>query len=230
MTERAPGKEQLKEVAQQAERDLNTYQSKTGTGKGRTAGLDDYGVNETVDKKFPGATVKVGENLVTNRSYDRPIPTDEGGDVDDKGHFVRGSAYEGAGGPEDKTAHVYQHHLGKVEEATVRGWGKDPHAVERATLRADRPDLLPADQALGGRGREPAGRGEVSEQGRAAAKANVGLGVESGGRGGEVPAQGSRSGSQFKGEYYEVMEEVPDQRADQNEVPPETVTETSRNI
>lgn len=121
---------------------------------------------------------------------------------------------------------MYQHNPGGVDESTVRGWGKDPRELERASLRADRPDLLPADQALGGRGREPARQGDVSEQGRMAAKANVGLAAESGR---EVPAQGSR-GSQFKGEYYEVPEEVPDQRAEQNEVPPETVTETSRNL
>lgn len=140
--------------------------------------------------------------------------------------FIRGSAYEGAGGPEDKTAHIYQHNPGKIDEATVKGWGKDPRELERATLRSDRPDLLPADQALGGRGREPAKQGDVSEQGRMAAKANVGLSAESRA---EVPAQGSR-GSQFKGEYYETPESVPDQRADQNEVPPETATETSRYI
>jgi hypothetical protein len=85
MAERGPGKEQLNEIAQQAERDLTTYQSKTGTGKGRASGLEDYGVNDTIDRKFPGSTVKVGENLVTNRSYDRQIPADEGGDVDDTG-------------------------------------------------------------------------------------------------------------------------------------------------
>jgi hypothetical protein len=85
MSEHGPGKEQLSDIAQQAERDLNTYQSKTGTGKGRVSGLEDYGVNETVERKFPGATVKVGENLVTNRSYDRQIPADEGGDVDERG-------------------------------------------------------------------------------------------------------------------------------------------------
>jgi hypothetical protein len=85
MTGRGPGKEQLEDIAQQAQRDLNTYQSKTGTGKGRTTGLDDYGVNDTVDKKFPGASVKVGENLVSNRSYDRRIPADEGGVPDETG-------------------------------------------------------------------------------------------------------------------------------------------------
>ncbi|KAK4157405.1 hypothetical protein C8A00DRAFT_40244 [Chaetomidium leptoderma] len=183
MSERAPGKEQLHKIAQEAERDLSTNQSKTGTGKG--------------------------------------------GDVDETGRSIRGSASEGAGGPEDTTAHVYQHNLDKTEEATVRGWGMDPpHKLERATLRDDRPDTLPADQALGGRGREPAKQGDVSEQGRMAAKANVGLSAASHE---EVPTQGSQ-GSQFKGEYYETPESVPDQRADQNEVPPESVTETSKYI
>ncbi|AEO61216.1 hypothetical protein MYCTH_90607 [Thermothelomyces thermophilus ATCC 42464] len=174
---------------------------------------------------FPGSSVKVGENLVTNRSYDRPIPTNKGGDVDNKGRFVRGFAYEGAGGPEDKTAHVYQHNPGEIDEATVRGWGKDLRELERAALLRD-DNVLPADQAVGARGREPAGQGEVSEQGRLAAKANVGISAESRR---EVPAQESR-GSQFKGEYYQTPEFVPDQRADQGAVPPASVTETSKNI
>jgi hypothetical protein len=85
MSERGPGKDELTDIAQKAERDLNTYQSKTGTGKGRASGLEDFGVNATIDQKFPGATVKVGENLVTDKSYDRRIPADEGGVVDETG-------------------------------------------------------------------------------------------------------------------------------------------------
>ncbi|KAL2192607.1 hypothetical protein P885DRAFT_47325 [Corynascus similis CBS 632.67] len=202
MAGRAPGKEQLNDIAQQAEREMNTYQSKTGAGKGRTTGLDDYGVNDTVENKFPGSDVKVGDDLVTNQGYNRRIPPYEGGD--------------------DKTAHVYQHNPGAIDEATVHGWGKDPRDLERAARRPDDDDsnLLPADQALGGRGREPAPRGDISEQGRLAAKTNVGLSADSRA---EVPAQGSR-GSQFKGAYYETPESVPDQRADQGAVPPRSVT------
>ncbi|KAL2173906.1 uncharacterized protein P884DRAFT_316977, partial [Thermothelomyces heterothallicus CBS 202.75] len=92
-----------------------------------------------------GSSVKVGENLVTNRSYDRPIPTNEGGDVDNIGRFVCGSAYEGAGGPEDKTTHVYQHNPGGIDGATVRGRGKDPRELERAALLRD-DNVLPANQ------------------------------------------------------------------------------------
>jgi hypothetical protein len=161
MSEHGPGKEQFREIAKQAKRDLNIYQSKTGTG-----------------------------------------------------------------GPEDKTALIYQHNPGKIDEATVKGWGKDPQPLERANVRSDRLDLLPTDQALGGRGREPAKQGDVSEQGRMAAKENVGLSAESRQ---EVPSQGSRS-SQFKGEYYETPESVPDQPADQNEMPPTSTTEISKYI
>ncbi|GAB1312512.1 hypothetical protein MFIFM68171_02722 [Madurella fahalii] len=226
MAGQEPDKSKLNEIAHQAEQDLNTYQAKTGAGKGRATGLEDFGVNDLVEDKFPGASVKVGEDLVTNRGYNRRIPGDEGGDVDETGRFIRGSAYEGSGGPEDKTAHIYQHNPGKTEESTVKGWGKDPQQLERANLRTDRPDLLPAEEAVGGRGREPARQDELSEQGRLAAKANLGLAPESRK---EVPAQGSR-GSQFKGEYYEAPEEVPDARADQNEIPPESVVETSKTI
>ena len=142
--------------------------------------------------------------------------------------IARGSAYEGAGGPENKPSHVYQHPLNRVEETVVRQWGQDVREGERATLRrGDRPDLLPSEEAIGGRGRESLNKGELAEQGRAAAKANVGLGSSSHG---DVPKQGSGSGSQFKGEYYETPESVPDQRADQNEVPPESAVKTSRNI
>ncbi|KAL2168744.1 hypothetical protein VTG60DRAFT_6853 [Thermothelomyces hinnuleus] len=153
MTGRAPGGgEQLNEIAKQAERDLNTYQSKTGHWQGAASSADP-------PTKAPAA---------------RRI----------------------------KTAHVYQHNPGEIDEATVRGWGKDPRELERAALLRD-DSVLPADQA-----------------------ANVGISAENRK---EVPAQGSR-GSQFEGEYYQTPEFVPDQRADQGAIPPASVTETSKNI
>lgn len=85
MSQRGPGSDKLNKTAQEAERDLNTFQSKTGTGKGRTSGLEDHGVNDTIDRKFPGSNVKVGSNVITNAGYGRQIPGDEGGDVDEKG-------------------------------------------------------------------------------------------------------------------------------------------------
>ncbi|KAJ4298346.1 hypothetical protein N0V88_003375 [Collariella sp. IMI 366227] len=101
-------------------------------------------------------------------------PGNKGGPRGEKGHSIRGSASEGAGGTEEKT-HVYQHPLNQVEESVVRGWGIDPHEHNRATLREeDRSNLLPVEQAMGGLGRESGKRGETSEQGRMAGKSNLG--------------------------------------------------------
>jgi hypothetical protein len=79
---------------------------------------------------------------------------------------------------------------------------------------------------LGGRGREPAHKGDVSEQGRLASKANLGMSANSRE---EVPSQGSK-GSEYRGEYYETPESVQDQYAEQGEIPPESVVERSKNI
>jgi hypothetical protein len=52
----------LNEIAQQAERDANTYNSKTGAA--RRTGLDeDSGVNTASEQKFPGSKVVYGEGL-----------------------------------------------------------------------------------------------------------------------------------------------------------------------
>lgn len=71
------------QIAKDAEADLNTYQAKTGSGRGETnygAGVGSYAEN-----KFEGAEVTSGEDLVTNRGYNRRIPESEGGDRDDRG-------------------------------------------------------------------------------------------------------------------------------------------------
>ncbi|KAK0726220.1 hypothetical protein B0T21DRAFT_413561 [Apiosordaria backusii] len=214
----------LTKIARDAERDLNTYQAKTGSHK---QGLDDTGVTDT-SAKFPGSTVKAGdEDLVTSKSYNRRIPGDEGGDRDDKGHWLHGRAYEGHGGPEDKTAHIYQHNPGGIDEEIVKGWGKDPVELERVTLREDRPDLLPPEEALSGKHIEPIHRGEVSEQGRLAVKANLGLDEEDKR---ELPPKGSRRGSRYKASYYEKPESVPDEGSYMGEIPPESATEKVHNI
>lgn len=92
----------------------------------------------------------------------------------------------------------------------MRGWGiSDPNDHERATLRANKPESMT--------------RGEPAEQGL---KANFGLGSARQ----EMQYRGSGSGSQYKGEFYETPESVPDEGADQNEIPPESVIHRSRNI
>ncbi|KAH8808271.1 hypothetical protein F5884DRAFT_362609 [Xylogone sp. PMI_703] len=87
-------------IAKQAEADLNTYQSKTGAA--RPEGLTDSGVNTYAEKKFEGAQVFEGDELSTNRSYNKRIPPSEGGELDDRGRQTRGEHFEGEGGPRDK--------------------------------------------------------------------------------------------------------------------------------
>lgn len=75
----------LKEIALQAERDLNTYHSKTGSGRDRASGHENAGVSDTAADRFPGSSIKYGEEFVLNKSLNRRIPPDEGGSADDHG-------------------------------------------------------------------------------------------------------------------------------------------------
>lgn len=72
------------DYAYEAEQDLNSYQAKTGAGNNDSS--DDTGINASaVESKFPGSIVKAGEDFISSGSYNRKIPQDEGGDVDDRG-------------------------------------------------------------------------------------------------------------------------------------------------
>lgn len=73
----------FEQIARQAETDLNSYQAKTGNA--RPQGLDDAGVNSTAERKFDDATVEYGDELSTNRGYNKRIPPNEGGVLDDRG-------------------------------------------------------------------------------------------------------------------------------------------------
>lgn len=79
-----PTSEEFRNIAAQAERDLNSYQAKTGAGR-QSSGGDDAGVDTNVENKFPGAKVQYGDDLTTSASYNRKIPVEEGGEVDDRG-------------------------------------------------------------------------------------------------------------------------------------------------
>lgn len=81
----APSKEELNKIAQDAERDLNSYQAKQGLNN---VSVEDAGVDSIVEKKFPGAEVKVGTEISTNAGYNRRIPPKEGGELDDRGRYV----------------------------------------------------------------------------------------------------------------------------------------------
>ncbi|KAH0149153.1 hypothetical protein KCU67_g11178, partial [Aureobasidium melanogenum] len=87
-------------LAQQAERDLNSYGAKQGQSNSDSALESD--VDESVSNKFPGAEVTVGS---TGASNNQRIPLSEGGDIDPStGKLHKASAYEGAGGPETKAS------------------------------------------------------------------------------------------------------------------------------
>ncbi|KAF3769576.1 hypothetical protein M406DRAFT_335433 [Cryphonectria parasitica EP155] len=95
----APTNEELNRIAKQAEVDLNSYQAKQGLNN---SSVDDAGVDTGVENKFPGAEVKYGSELSTNASYNKRIPPEEGGELDDRGRQTRGTHFEGTGGPESK--------------------------------------------------------------------------------------------------------------------------------
>lgn len=82
----APSSDELRKIANEAEQDLNTYQAKTGAARGRD--IDEAGVDTRVEKKYDGAKVSYEPDQVTNASYDRRIPPEEGGELDDRGRWV----------------------------------------------------------------------------------------------------------------------------------------------
>lgn len=79
----APSNDELRNIAEQAERDVNTYQAKTGRARGRD--IDEAGVDTRVEKQFPGAQVSYDPEMNTSASYNKRIPPEEGGETDDRG-------------------------------------------------------------------------------------------------------------------------------------------------
>ncbi|EGO51391.1 hypothetical protein NEUTE1DRAFT_70112, partial [Neurospora tetrasperma FGSC 2508] len=228
----------LNALAEEAERDLNSWYAKTGH---RPAGVEDEapGINDLeATKKFPDTEIRYGEDLCTNRSWDKKIPEPEGGDRDDKGHLLHGHVYEGVGGPEDKTAHIYQHSPGRIDEEIVKGWGLDPKELIDETFDHSRPDLLPPDQvrAHGYENTEGKPRHhdqDILEYGRKAAQRNI-YGDEDElelNRRKPLP-KGPRGGHHWKAHGHGAEEEEwePDMAADMGEIPPKSVVETSHNL
>ena len=203
-------------ISQQAEAALNTHQAKTGNS--RVQADDDAGVNSRAVKNFPGASVQTGDELSTNRSYDRRIPPSEGGDLDAKGRCVlrpritngledetsldanifftisrqtRGSDFEGTGGPQEKANEFYSEQGGANDSDVAAG---------RFTASSQRA----ADSS------------DVAEFGRQAAQDNLPRNATGPG------------GSQFKGSDYYTPESVPDSISAEGNIPPDSVTQSSR--
>jgi len=87
--------------AYQAERDLNSYEAKTGSSG--SVSTTESGVDTSVESKFPGAKVIYG-SAASGAGDNREIPEDEGGEVLPSGRTTKAGDFEGEGGPEDKLA------------------------------------------------------------------------------------------------------------------------------
>ncbi|KAE8448104.1 hypothetical protein EG329_009869 [Mollisiaceae sp. DMI_Dod_QoI] len=88
-------------VAQQAERELNSHQAKQG-GYNSSDSANESGVNESVENRFPGASVTYG-SAASGAGDNREIPVEEGGDLLKHGKPTKARDFEGVGGPEDKS-------------------------------------------------------------------------------------------------------------------------------
>ncbi|CAI6342387.1 unnamed protein product [Periconia digitata] len=98
------------DIAKQAERDLNSQAAKQGhqladkaTGAhGASDSTKESGVDESVEKKFPGASVTYG-SAASGAGDNRDIPESEGGGINPvTGQLYKARDFEGVGGPEDK--------------------------------------------------------------------------------------------------------------------------------
>ncbi|KLJ05627.1 hypothetical protein EMPG_09336 [Blastomyces silverae] len=111
----------MSQEAYQAERDLNTYQAKTGRAKEGPQNLAaESGVEASVEYKFPGSQVKYGPGSTASGSDHRIIPPEEGGRYDDRGHVTKGEDFLGQGGPEDKLRMDTENRPGDQDTATGR--------------------------------------------------------------------------------------------------------------
>ncbi|KAM5494728.1 hypothetical protein MaudMau93_000024 [Microsporum audouinii] len=80
----------MSQEAYQAERDLNSYQAKTGRGKDISDTTQDTGVDAGVENKFPGSQVRVGPGSTASGS------DEEGGEYDDLGHVSKAKDFLGS--------------------------------------------------------------------------------------------------------------------------------------
>ncbi|OQD59945.1 hypothetical protein PENPOL_c039G02606 [Penicillium polonicum] len=96
-----PTTEELKQKAFNAEKDLNSYQTKQGLGKKSDSTLES-GVDEMVEKKFgQPVALKYGPGSTASGSDHRVIPEDEGGTRDDRNRLPKAGQFKGTGGPEN---------------------------------------------------------------------------------------------------------------------------------
>ncbi|KZF19072.1 hypothetical protein L228DRAFT_251632 [Xylona heveae TC161] len=102
-------------IAQKAERDLNSYQAKTGKGQ-QGSSVTESGVDEVKASKFPGADVTYG-SAASGSGDNREIPVEEGGELKggSTGMPTKARDFEGPGGPETKQAQYEETNPGNDE-------------------------------------------------------------------------------------------------------------------
>jgi hypothetical protein len=156
-------------IAKQAERDLNSQGAKQShtvedTSRGPAGASDssmsrsipksqtlqtltnllsaiESGVDQSVEKKFPGAEVKIGGQ---GASDNREIPLSEGGDINPvTGKQTKASDFQGIGGPEDSAA----------IDREVRGGDNDIRDNIRQGGETVRPAGSLSNNAAGGAGK-----------------------------------------------------------------------------
>ncbi|KAJ3568469.1 hypothetical protein NPX13_g6413 [Xylaria arbuscula] len=143
----------FRKIAEEAERNLNTYENKTGAHK--QSSNDEAGVDSRVVNQFPGGSVKYGDDLSTNAGYNKRIPPEEGGDLDARGRQTRGEHFEGVGGPEHKFERQMQDYGGHNE---LDSTDKRRHDISASSVRDDTSNSY---------------AGEALSQGREAVQSNL---------------------------------------------------------
>ncbi|KAK0633861.1 hypothetical protein B0T14DRAFT_576114 [Immersiella caudata] len=211
MPKKSPDSKKLEDIARKAEHDLNTYQSKTDTGRDHPSNIKD---------SASGSSVMYGEGVVTSAGMDQRVPPDEGGEIDDRKHFIHGSAYLGKGGPEDKTAKIYQESPGGADEISVKMSGRDRRALRKARANPERPDLLPPEEMPNFVAGDPPRRDEIMERGRSARKINLGRSEYDKD---PLPSHQHTSRAMYKGQNGAPAKTTEDENAMMGIIPPDSV-------
>ncbi|KAL2013014.1 hypothetical protein VTN00DRAFT_539 [Thermoascus crustaceus] len=108
-----------------AERDLNSYYLKQGTGR-KSDSTVESGVDERVQKKFPDAgDVRTGPAAVPSSSDRKHIPPEEGGEYDARGHVTQARHFEGPDGPEEKAKIEWERRPGDDDTLTYQDLKKE---------------------------------------------------------------------------------------------------------
>ncbi|KAI0866886.1 hypothetical protein F4860DRAFT_508379 [Xylaria cubensis] len=167
----ASDSQNFRKIAEEAERNLNTYEAKTGAHK--SSKNDEAGVDTRVETQFPGSQVRYGQDLSTNAGYNRRIPPEEGGDLDARGRQTRGEHFEGVGGPEHKLGEQMRDFGGSNEFDLTN---KRRHDISAKSTADDTTESY---------------SGEVMSEGREAAQSNIESSKN-------VPHKGQYPGSEYR--------------------------------